>query len=66
MNNVTQLRAKAPMTDDRDPNARIDTHEAVCAERYKGISAQLGRLEKWFVAFTSALIAYLVYKGGPL
>lgn len=25
------------MTDERDPNARIDTHEAVCAERYNNI-----------------------------
>jgi hypothetical protein len=64
MNNVTPIRIKAPMAEERDANARIDTHEAVCAERYKGISAQLGRLEKWFVAFTGALIGYLAYKGG--
>ena len=58
MNNITQLRTKAPMTDDRDPNARIDTHEAVCAERYAGINAQLRRLEKWFITLITAVIGF--------
>lgn len=40
----------------RDPNARIDTHEAVCAERYAGINAQLRRMEKWFVTLITAIM----------
>lgn len=54
MNNVVKLRT--PMTDDRDANARIDTHEAVCAERYAGLNAQLRRLEGWFVMLVLAII----------
>ena len=51
----------------RDANARIDTHEAVCAERYAGINAQLRRLEKWFVTLITAVIGFgvaIILKGG--
>lgn len=43
--------------EDRDVSARLDTHEAVCAERYNGINAQLRRLEKWFVSLIGAVLA---------
>ena len=29
----------------RDVDARLNTHEAVCAERYAGINARLRRME---------------------
>lgn len=40
--------------------ARLNTHEAVCAERYLGINARLKRIEGWFVASVAALISLLV------
>lgn len=44
-----------------DPvEARLNTHEAVCAERYAGINARLKRIEGWFVAAVGALITLLV------
>ncbi len=49
-------------------NARIDTHEKVCAERYTGINSQLKRLESWFVAMvgsTMALMATIIIRGLP-
>lgn len=45
---------------DRDANARMDTHEAVCAERYGGINARLKRLEGWFVAMVGSVLGLLV------
>lgn len=65
MNNIVKLRT--PMTDHRDANARIDTQEAVCAERYEGINAQLRRMEKWFVTLITAIMgvgAAIILKGG--
>ncbi len=53
---------------DRDASARMDTHEAVCAERYNGINARLRRLEGWFVALvgsTLGLMATIILKGMP-
>lgn len=50
----------------RDANARIDTHEAVCAERYAGINARLRRMEGWLVSMigaTLALMATIIVKG---
>lgn len=40
--------------------ARLNTHEAVCAERYAGINARLKRIEGWFVAAVGSVIALLV------
>lgn len=48
------------MTDVKDVEAKLNTHEAVCAERYSGINAQLKRLEGWFVALFSAIIGLLL------
>ena len=35
---------------------QLDTHEAVCAERYAGINARLKRIEVGLIAGASALI----------
>jgi len=43
----------------RDANARMDTHEAVCSERYEGINARLRRLEGWFVAMVGSSLALM-------
>lgn len=51
-----------------DPTeARLNTHEAVCAERYKGIqdqfdgaNARLKRLEKILIASVGFIIALLL------
>lgn len=53
--------------DDRDANARLDTHEAVCAERYAGLTGQLKRIEGWCVAIIGAgftLAVGLLLHGG--
>lgn len=39
--------------------ARLQTHEAVCAERYDGINARLKRIENIFLSGTGAIIAAL-------
>jgi hypothetical protein len=55
------------MNDEKAALARIDKHEAVCAERYAGINARLRRIEGWFVALvgsTLALLVTLVLRGG--
>ena len=53
-----------------DPvEARLNTHEAVCAERYAGINARLRRIEGWFVAAVASLIGLLItvlLKGGSI
>jgi hypothetical protein len=44
---------------------QLDTHEAVCAERYLGINARLKRLEQILIgsaAFIIALLLSLVLK----
>ncbi len=44
---------------------QLDTHEAVCAERYAGINARLKRLEQILIgsaAFIIALLLSLVVK----
>lgn len=48
------------MSEERDPNARLDTHEAVCAERYTGINARLKRIEGLFIGAAAAIIVMLV------
>lgn len=40
-------------------SARMDTHEAVCAERYLGINSRLGRLEAILLTGTGAIILAL-------
>ena len=48
------------MTDTRNANARLDTHEAVCAERYKGLYGRLVRMEGLIWAANGGLIATLI------
>lgn len=46
--------------------SKVNTHEAVCAERYGGINARLRRLEGWIVtmvAATMGLMATIIVKG---
>jgi len=57
---VVPIRSLPKMSDQRDANARIDTHEAVCAERYAGLNAQLRRLEGWFVTLVIGIVGLLV------
>lgn len=38
----------------------MDTHEAVCAERYNGINARLKRLEGILIASGGAIILLLL------
>ncbi len=48
-----------------DVKGQLDTHEAVCAERYLGINARLKRLEQILIgsaAFIIALLLSLVVK----
>jgi len=40
--------------------AKLMTHEAVCAERYAGINARLKRLEQILVGSAGAIILLLV------
>lgn len=48
------------MPDERDANARMDTHEAVCQLRYEMICARLKRIEGVGVTVAGAVIALLV------
>lgn len=40
--------------------ARLDTHEAVCAERYNQMNMRLSRMEGWFAAGAGAIILLLL------
>jgi hypothetical protein len=40
--------------------AQLDTHEAVCAERYLGINARLKRLEGILIACAGTMIVLLL------
>jgi predicted nucleic acid-binding Zn ribbon protein len=40
--------------------ARLNTHEQVCAERYAGINARLKRLEKILLSSAGAIILILL------
>jgi hypothetical protein len=40
--------------------SQLDTHEAVCAERYLGINARLKRLEQILIASAAFIIALLL------
>jgi hypothetical protein len=44
----------------KDVEAKLSTHEAVCAERYAGINARLKRLEQILIASAGAIILLLV------
>ena len=49
------------MTDLIDKNeAALSAHEAVCAERYKGINARLKRLEQILIGSAGFIIAILL------
>ena len=39
---------------------QLDTHEAVCAERYLGINARLKRLEQILIGTAGFIIALLI------
>lgn len=41
-------------------DARLSTHEAVCAERYAGINARLKRLETILIGSAGFIIAVLL------
>ncbi len=43
-----------------DLEARLNTHEAVCAERYAGIWARLKRLETILISSAGAIILLLL------
>jgi predicted nucleic acid-binding Zn ribbon protein len=43
-----------------DVEARLSTHEAVCAERYAGIWARLKRLETIMISTAGAMILLLL------
>jgi hypothetical protein len=43
-----------------DVKGQLDTHEAVCAERYLGINARLKRLEQILIGTAAFIIALLI------
>lgn len=67
---VVPIRSLPSMaTEAEEVDAKLRTHEAVCAERYAGINAQLSRLEKWLIATVGAIISFgaaIILKGGGL
>ena len=49
------------MTDLIDKNeAALSAHEAVCAERYKGINARLKRIEQILIASAGFIMATMI------
>lgn len=48
------------MAEEKDPGARLDTHEAVCALRYDGICARLKRIEGLGLTIAGAIIMLLL------
>lgn len=65
---VVPIRSLPKMaTEAEEVGAKLRTHEAVCAERYEGINAQLRRMEKWFVTLITAIMGVgvaIILKGG--
>lgn len=53
------LRGEGVRVSDMDAEARLNVHEAVCAERYNGISNRLARLEGILLAACGAIIVAL-------
>lgn len=47
------------MSEDRDANARLDTHEAVCAERWRETIIRIKRIESIFIGGAGAIIVLL-------
>ena len=47
------------MSELNEVDQRLSVHEAVCAERYTGINAQLKRIEMILFAFAGSLILAL-------
>jgi hypothetical protein len=43
-----------------DVKGQLDTHEAVCAERYAGINARLKRLEQILIGSAGFIIVLLL------
>jgi len=43
-----------------DIDSRLDTHEAVCAERYSMINARLKRLEQILLTTAGTIILFLL------
>jgi len=56
------MTSKAKTIDERvsEVESRVDTHEAVCAERYSGINARLKRLEGILIGTAGAIILLLL------
>lgn len=48
------------MAEERDANARLDTHEAVCAERWRETILRIKRIESIFIGGAGAIILLLV------
>lgn len=48
------------MTTANDVEAKLSTHEAVCAERYLGINARLKRLEQIMIGSAGFIIVLLL------
>jgi hypothetical protein len=48
------------MSEINEVEGRLNTHEAVCAERYLGINARLKRLESILLGAAGMIIASLV------
>jgi len=46
--------------DSREVDARLNTHEAVCAERYAGINARLRRMEATLMGGVGAIFLMLL------
>jgi predicted nucleic acid-binding Zn ribbon protein len=44
----------------RDVDARLNTHEAVCAERFSGINARLRRMEAILMGGVGAIFLMLL------
>jgi len=48
------------MASANEVEARLSTHEAVCATRYEGINARLKRLEQILIGSAGAIIVLLL------
>ncbi len=52
--------ARPPRTNSNATASKLATHEAVCAERYLGIMARMGRLEALMIGTAGAIIIGLI------
>lgn len=48
------------MASANEVEARLSTHEAVCATRYEGINARLKRLEQILIGTAGAILLLLI------